>query len=84
MLTLISLEKEHTAQKMKFSWKISSLNVTKSAVSCGFGHIYLETSLTENFVFCAVCSVDEEQNNMSNNIRIIISVAPSSEYAERT
>ena len=29
-----------TAQKMKFPLKISSVNVIKSAVSCGFGHIY--------------------------------------------
>ena len=30
-----------TAPKMKFSIKMSSVNATKSAVSCGFGHIYL-------------------------------------------
>ena len=29
-----------TAQKIKFSLKISSLNATKSTVSYGFGHIY--------------------------------------------
>ena len=29
-----------TAQKMKFSIKYSSVNVTKSAVFCGFAHIY--------------------------------------------
>ena len=28
-----------TAQKMKFSITICSINVTKSAVSCGFGYI---------------------------------------------
>ena len=27
-------------QKMKFSIRISSVNVTKSAIPCGFGHIY--------------------------------------------
>ena len=31
---------EETAQKMMFSIRIFSVNVTKSAVSCGFGHIY--------------------------------------------
>ena len=30
----------NTAQKMKFSNKVSSVNVTKSAGNCGFGHIY--------------------------------------------
>ena len=29
-----------TAQKMKFPLRISSVNLTKSAVLCGFGHIY--------------------------------------------
>ena len=32
--------KEITAQKIKFSIKVSSVNVIKSVVSCGFGHIY--------------------------------------------
>ena len=27
-------------KKQSFSLRISSVNVTKSAVSCGFGHIY--------------------------------------------
>ena len=30
----------YVSQKMKFSLRISSVNVTKSAVTCGFGHIY--------------------------------------------
>ena len=29
-----------TVQKRKFPFRISSVNVIKSAVSCGFGHIY--------------------------------------------
>ena len=29
-----------TAQKMKFSLRIYSINVTKSSENCGFGHIY--------------------------------------------
>ena len=28
------------AQKIKFSIKVSSVHVTRSVVSCGFGHIY--------------------------------------------
>ena len=44
----------NTAQKMKFPLKNSSVNVTKSAGNCGFGHIYWRKSLTENFVFCSV------------------------------
>ena len=34
----------HTSQKWSFALRISSLNVTKSAVSCGFGHIYWRNS----------------------------------------
>ena len=29
-----------TAQKMKFSIRISLVNVTKFSIYCGFGHIY--------------------------------------------
>ena len=34
------ISKENTAQKIKFPLRVSSVNVTKSTVSCGFGHIY--------------------------------------------
>ena len=37
---LFQLADTDTAQKMKFPIKDSSVNVAKSAVSCGFGHIY--------------------------------------------
>ena len=38
---LLHIEDEiSTAQKMKFSIKVFSVNLIKSAVSCGFGHIY--------------------------------------------
>ena len=30
----------HTTRKIKFSLRISSVDVTRSAVSCRFGHIY--------------------------------------------
>ena len=30
----------HLVQKLSFPLKISSVNVTKSAGNCGFGHIY--------------------------------------------
>ena len=33
---------------------ISSVNVTKFKGFCGFGHIYCEKSLMENFIFCVV------------------------------
>ena len=36
----ISLQKYETEQKWSFPLRISLVNVTKSAVSCGFGHIY--------------------------------------------
>ena len=37
-------------KKWSFPFKISLVNVTKSAVSCGFGHL-LKKSLMENFIF---------------------------------
>ena len=45
-----------TAQKWSFPLRISSVNVTKSAVSCGFGHIYWANPLWETsfFVQCHV------------------------------
>ena len=44
------------AQKMKFSLRISSVNVTKCAENCEFGHL-LKKSLMENFIL--LCSVSE-------------------------
>ena len=43
VVTFILIESDSVcciAQKMKFPLRISSVNVTKSWVSCGFGHIY--------------------------------------------
>ena len=34
----------NVAQKMRFPWRISSVDVTKSAWYCGFGHIYSRNS----------------------------------------
>ena len=45
-------------QKLSFPLRISSVNVTKSAVSCGFGHIYYEI-LNEMLHF--LCSEDLEK-----------------------
>ena len=41
-------------KKWSFPLRISSVNVTKSAVSCRFGHIYWRKSLMENFIFCVM------------------------------
>ena len=45
-------------KKWSFPWSISSVNVTKSAVSCGFGHICWRNSSwkTSSFVQCPVLS----------------------------
>ena len=40
-------------KKWSFQLKISSVNVTQSALFCVFGHL-LKKSLMENFIFCAV------------------------------
>ena len=53
---------QNTLQKYKgFPLRISSVNVTKSAENCGFGHIpgdlvtfVKKKTLMENFTFCAV------------------------------
>ena len=42
-----------TALRISFPLRVSSVNVTKSAGNCGFGHIS-EEILHENFIFCAV------------------------------
>ena len=44
-------------KKWSFPLRISSVNVIKSLVSCGFNHIYWKKSLMENFIFCAVLIV---------------------------
>ena len=44
----------HYTKIWSFPFRISSVNVTKSAIPCGFGHIYWKKSLMENFIFCAV------------------------------
>ena len=36
----VSKKYEHCTKKRSFPLRISSVNVTKSAVSCGFSHIY--------------------------------------------
>ena len=37
---IIDFNKEIWHKKLSFPLRISSINVTKAAVSCGFGHIY--------------------------------------------
>ena len=41
-------------KKWSFQLRISSINVTKSVVSCGFGHIYWRTLKWKTSFFCAV------------------------------
>ena len=48
------LYNKDTAQKMKFSLRISSVNVIKSAGNCGFWSHLLKKSFMENFSFCAI------------------------------
>ena len=46
-----------TAQKMKFPLRISSVNVTKSAVYGGFGHIYWRSSYGKLNFLCSASVV---------------------------
>ena len=51
-----------TAQKMKFLLIISSVNVSKSAVSCRFGHIYWRNSYGKLHLLC------RENSSKGNNL----------------
>ena len=44
----------NTSQKWSFLLRISSKNVSKSAVSCGFGHIYWRNPSRKTSFFCSV------------------------------
>ena len=51
----LSLEGKTTLhKKCNFLWKISSVIVTKSAVSCGFGHIYWRNAWWKCSFLCSV------------------------------
>ena len=52
----------NTAQKWCFLLRISSVDVTKSTVYCGFGHL-LNKSLKENFSFFVQCNLFVRQSN---------------------
>ena len=45
----IDFIKQTLHKKLSFPLRISSINVTKSAVSCGFGHIYLNPQWKTSF-----------------------------------
>ena len=43
----------HTAQRVIFALRVSSVNVTKSSVSCGFGHIWCRNPLWKTSFLCS-------------------------------
>ena len=48
-------------KKWSFPLRISSVNVTKSAVFCGFGHIYWRNpNWKTSFFLCSVCSINRQ------------------------
>ena len=55
-------------KKWSFPLRISSVNVTKSAVSCGFGHIYWRNPIIENFIFCAVQYLSRVSKNRYKDV----------------
>ena len=57
--SLKTTDQNSLRKKWCFPLRVSSVNVTKSAVSCGFGHIYWKKSLMENFIFCTVISSEK-------------------------
>ena len=63
-----------TAQKMNFLLRISSVNVTKSAVSCGFGHIYWRNSSWKTSFFVQCCKRLQHWfwNNRKPTIKLLI------------
>ena len=57
-------------KKWSFSLSMPSVNVTKRAISNGFGHI-LKKSIMENFIFCAVLLM-KLKNRISDRSKILI------------
>ena len=74
--TLFSLHK-----KWSFSLRVSSVNVTKSPVSYGFGHIYWKKSFMKNFFFCSVFAVllQHKEHDIQHN-NLILSSLTSTMY----
>ena len=62
-------------EKWSFLLRISSVNVTKSALSCGFDHL-LRKSLIENFIFYAVFSITKTFDIMfsSSSLDMLLSL----------
>ena len=58
------------AQKMKFPFRISSVNVTKSAVSCGFGHIYWRNPSWKTSFFVQLRLLEIWPYSISNQIKM--------------
>ena len=54
LITLEPLRSSALHKKRSFPFRISSVNVTKSAVSSGFGHLP-KKFLMENFIFLQWC-----------------------------
>ena len=64
-----------TAQKWSFPLRISSVNVTKSALSCGFSHIYWRSPLRKTSVF--KCS------DRNNQFMIVLTISSFKKSDER-
>ena len=65
----------YTAQKMKFSIKDSPVNVTKFAVSGGFGHIY-SRNFSWKTSFFLQCYINDLSNDLSTNAKFLEMIQP--------
>ena len=62
-IQLVSIQILH--KKWSFPLRISSVNVTKSGIPCGFGHIYWR-NLYENFTFCVMKSASIVKSSLAS------------------
>ena len=66
-------EEGYTAQKMKFPLWISSVNVTKSTVSCGFGLVtFTEEILNGKFNFLCSDNARKIESHSLKDVQLIV------------
>ena len=66
-------------KKWSFQLRISSVNITKSAGNCGFGHIYWRNSQWKTSFLCSVTTFSLKLFSRKN---LIIVIWQNSKYAE--
>ena len=65
-------QKFHYIKKLNFPSRISTVNVTKSAVSFRFGHVYWRNPWRKTWFFCAVFQTNAQENQIAERYSINI------------